>query len=187
MSMKPYCECPTEGTAAAPESLFEPDELKTRVHAPGECRGVMDLAEYRRGGRVLTLCSTCHLSGDQRVDSAMSQPARDAMEPDRVREIEARLEEGYELHTQGAANDIRWLLDEHARLVKENARLWDGEGQRASEADVLNQELREQCAGLQVKPLDDWRTAIRVLVDATRHSTEYALAPRPATRERDDR
>ena len=66
-SMKPYCECPTEGNDAAPAGLFEPDELKTRVHAPSECRGVMDLAEYRRGAAVLTLCSTCHLSGDQRL------------------------------------------------------------------------------------------------------------------------
>ena len=51
------------------------------------------------------------------------------------------------------------------------------EASRASLADVLNQELRENSAGVQVEVDDDFRPAIRLLVDATRRATEFALRP----------
>lgn len=45
---------------------------------------------------------------------------------------------------------------------------------RASEADVLNQELRENYgAAYQVGPKDDWRGAIRRLVDGVRHGERF--------------
>lgn len=63
------------------------------------------------------------------------------------------------------------LAEEYVAALQ--AREWEREGQRASEADVLNQELREQSAGVEVEPEQDWRPAIRALVDAAKRSERF--------------
>lgn len=58
------CQCPERGTGAVPASEYKPEELKARVHEPNACPGDYKLARYRRGDRVLTLCSACDVPGD---------------------------------------------------------------------------------------------------------------------------
>ena len=88
------------------------------------------------------------------------------MEPDRVREIEAR-HQGVQTSVGRLCTcdvpdcEIRWLLDEHARLVEEITRL------RRIAAHV---------------PAREW---IKAKEAAGLGDEVHALAPRPATRERD--
>lgn len=69
--MTQRCECPEEGKlnpGMAP--LYHRTlELPFVVHPPGECRCDNLLKRYRREGRVLWLCSNCHLLGDDEVDT----------------------------------------------------------------------------------------------------------------------
>ena len=98
------------------------------------------------------------------------QPARDAMEQDRVREIEAwydaACEDGYDDLTT-ALDHVRWLLDERARLrgalVRAVDELCAGASALFRQKAILGQDR-------------DW-----LLAQA--HKLDAALAPRPATRE----
>lgn len=60
------CECPTEGVATD-RSKYDEDEWPGMKHAPGKCSCTAGVAEYRRGGQVLRLCSACNCLGDVRV------------------------------------------------------------------------------------------------------------------------
>jgi len=74
---------------------------------------------------------------------------------------------GHLLATMDPAGFLNTVSDEIERLRKCSA-------QRASEADLLNTELRENYGGqFQVLPEDDWRPAIRALVDGVRHGEAY--------------
>ena len=124
------------------------------------------------------------------MDSAMSQPTRDAMEPDRVREIEAR-------HRQVSSGpgafcceclgdwpcDTRRLLDEHARLGKAQ-RQGSPDLERAVE-EAMNELVEEgfgsgRCVGQGER--DDNERAIEEAKSVIR----AALAARPATRKSDE-
>jgi hypothetical protein len=64
------CECPDRaGPGMAPEWMYEPEELKARIHEPNACPGDYKLARYRRTstGQVLTLCSACDVPGDEPI------------------------------------------------------------------------------------------------------------------------
>jgi hypothetical protein len=66
--LKDHCECPEEG-AVDPGMLrlYSAEELPATRHRPGECQCISRLAQFRRGAKILTLCSACHLSSDKRV------------------------------------------------------------------------------------------------------------------------
>jgi hypothetical protein len=61
------CECPNEAKALLPVWWFEPQELKARIHKPNECLGDYNLKRYRRGTKLLTLCSACWFPSDEEV------------------------------------------------------------------------------------------------------------------------
>ena len=60
------CECPEKGSAINKE-LYSPEEYSGMKHEPNKCKGTNDLRKYKRGGKILTLCSCCCLLGDKGV------------------------------------------------------------------------------------------------------------------------
>jgi hypothetical protein len=69
--MELRCECPHEANGSAMAALFAPEERAGMIHAPNECRGAFNLAVYLRNGEEITLCSCCHLFGDEFVREAV--------------------------------------------------------------------------------------------------------------------
>ena len=61
------CECPSEATGAMPISWYQEEEMSGRIHAPNQCAGTFQLAQYQRGKDILWLCSCCNLSRDIRI------------------------------------------------------------------------------------------------------------------------
>ncbi len=63
------CECPARGEVSTQRStLYSEEERPGMNHAPNKCHGTYQLAQYRRGNRVLWLCSCCNLPGDVLVE-----------------------------------------------------------------------------------------------------------------------
>lgn len=67
--MKNYCECDDRGVLAPGLSHLydETSELPFVNHQPNKCLCENDLAEFRRKGEILTLCSCCHKPPDERI------------------------------------------------------------------------------------------------------------------------
>ncbi len=51
-----------------PESWYESEEQKARVHEPNQCPGDYDVKKYRRGVMELWLCSACCFTEDKVID-----------------------------------------------------------------------------------------------------------------------
>lgn len=62
--IKQHCECPDEGSLApGMASWYDSEtELPFVKHEPGKCLCTNRLKQYRRGNKVLTLCSCCNLN-----------------------------------------------------------------------------------------------------------------------------
>jgi hypothetical protein len=62
---RPRCECDAVASANPPfPHLYSYEEQKSWGHAPGKCPSHSLLRLYRRGTRVLRLCSACNMRGD---------------------------------------------------------------------------------------------------------------------------
>jgi hypothetical protein len=69
--MNQKCECPETGRLR-PEiaDLYLVDaELPYVKHEPHRCECTNDLATYRRGDKILLLCSCCWMPSDTRLDT----------------------------------------------------------------------------------------------------------------------
>jgi hypothetical protein len=80
-----------------------------------------------------------------------------------------------EVDPEGEAHEQRKRAEKAERLAAERLQALDTlESRRASECDLLNTELRSNYgAHLQVAPDDDWRPAIRGLVDGYNHGEAF--------------
>ena len=73
--MNQYCECPETGldeaAGGAPDSWYDAVTERPFVkHEPHECRCTNNLRRYKRGDKILMLCSCCNVSGDQEIFDA---------------------------------------------------------------------------------------------------------------------
>jgi hypothetical protein len=63
---QPRCECDEVASANPPfPHLYSYEEQKSWGHAPGKCPSRSQLRLYRRGARILRLCSACCRIGDR--------------------------------------------------------------------------------------------------------------------------
>lgn len=63
--VKTKCECPENTTNNPnPKSWYDEEEYKAMYHKPNKCKGDYGLRQYRRGNKLITLCSACNLAGD---------------------------------------------------------------------------------------------------------------------------
>lgn len=65
-SAAPRCQCPEQGKLSLgwAWSYDWKLELPFVTHAPGKCKCTNELKRYRRGKKILWLCSCCRLPGD---------------------------------------------------------------------------------------------------------------------------
>jgi hypothetical protein len=78
---QPRCEC-DEQSSANPlfPDLYSYEEQKSWGHAPGECPSRSLLRLYRRGARILWLCSACNTRGD----APLAEPANERPKQERT-------------------------------------------------------------------------------------------------------
>lgn len=69
LAIKDHCECDDEGVLMLGMGMFyNPDtELPFVKHEPHQCKCTNDLKLFRRNGKVVTLCSCCNLTTDERL------------------------------------------------------------------------------------------------------------------------
>ena len=69
------CECPEKSIRNPISDSFGylPEEEKARSHEPNKCPGTYDLKRYKRGNKILWLCSCCHLSRDIEIPNKLCQ------------------------------------------------------------------------------------------------------------------
>lgn len=65
----PKCECPEEGVLdPMMAGAYDPvTELPFVKHEPGKCQCTNNVRQFKRGGKLLWLCSNCWLTGDFNV------------------------------------------------------------------------------------------------------------------------
>ena len=63
---KPRCECPSDSmNNPMPASMYSEEEQSGIRHLKGECPCVAGLKKYKRGDKILHLCSCCNQAGDK--------------------------------------------------------------------------------------------------------------------------
>jgi hypothetical protein len=71
---RPRCECDAVASANPPfPHQYSYEEQKSWGHKPGECPSTSLLRLYRRGARILRLCSACCRIGDR----PLTEPTND--------------------------------------------------------------------------------------------------------------
>lgn len=59
------CECPNDSmNNIMPASRYTEEEQSGRQHAKGKCPCIAELKKYKRGNKILWLCSCCTLGNE---------------------------------------------------------------------------------------------------------------------------
>jgi len=59
------CECPAVSSVPkSRESEYSKEEKSGMNHKPNKCPCTNEVKKYKRGNKILYLCSCCHLTGD---------------------------------------------------------------------------------------------------------------------------
>lgn len=65
----PKCECDQQQVRnPIMDSWYSDAERPFMEHAPNECKCTIDLRRYKRGDRVMWLCSVCRFSDDKEIE-----------------------------------------------------------------------------------------------------------------------
>jgi hypothetical protein len=155
---------------AAAETATDPSLMSWKLALAAQARQLAQAHERLRTARTQEAYQAVSKERDEwreRAGKAEAEARVQAVNPllKRISELKTALEESATAATH-----------QYERAEKAEAELERLESQRASEADVLNVELRENYGNQhQVSLSDDWRPAIRALVDGTRHGERYQV------------
>lgn len=67
--MKKKCQCDEVGKVSKErEYMYSEEEKSGMNHDKGKCKGTNKIKKYKRGEKILWLCSCCNLFGDIEID-----------------------------------------------------------------------------------------------------------------------